>query len=118
MKKIKFSKVWLSAFLSVALVFSLTGCDELMGQLSGLLDLNGQDTNQNGDDDNSGENTNPGGTTNPDDGTNPGGDTQIIAPYTKTASTFTSGKRSINISDKKNGTGVILALPTSKPEYL
>ena len=120
MKKIKFSKVWLSAFLSVALVFSLTGCDELMGQLSGLLDLNGQDTNHNGDDDNSGENTNPGGTTNPDDGTNPGGDTQITAPYTKTASTFTSGKRSINISDKKNGTGVIFkstVKPAAKPDY-
>ena len=120
MKKIKFSKVWLSAFLSVALVFPLTGCDELMGQLSGLLDLNGQDTNQNGDDDNSGENTNPGDTTNPDDGTNPGGDTQITAPYTKTASTFTSGKRSINISDKKNGTGVIFkstVKPAAKPDY-
>ena len=74
----------------------------------------------NNGDNNNGENNNGESGNNGGENTNPDDNTTITAPYAKTKSTYTSGRRNINISDKKSGTGVVFKStiqPAAKTDY-
>ena len=123
-RKLRFSAVLFAA--AFCLFFS--GCEYLDSFLN---ELNGQEENkteeqkdnneENGTDDN-GNSDNNGGNSD-DNGGNTNSEiesTVISAPYIKTNSNWTSGKRSINISTKKSGNGIVFkstVKPNAKPDY-
>ena len=118
MKLTKKIAKWSTAFFALVFCLSFAGCDLLDGFLK---EMNGEGENktedQKDDENQNGNNDTPGGNTNPGDSLK---ETVVTAPYTKTNSNWNSGKRSINISTKKSGNGIVFkstVKPNAKPDY-